>query len=532
MEYGMSVSRKSLISTLLAGGLLVSLIGATPANAAPTITLSINGVVITTAAVSTTPASVTVPSDNLVDGSDAVRFSLTGVDAGTNIIVSATNSFIISSLSTTLNPVRSTAGETSANFSVTTGSTSEFFAFTKSNQLGTITITNGGVTSTYYLRGTSGPGYTLTYTPNPKPFTSMLSKQTVKIVDIFGNPVVGLAPTVTPINVVSSTPTSTNAEGVSEFTLTYPSTPGRGALAVSIPAVDVFGFPAAVGSISTFIDVLDPNSEIAAVSAALEAEKAARAADKIAVDEAVAAEKAGVTTVAAALEAEKAARAADKSAADAALAAEKAALTAAKDALDAEKAARASEKTARDAEKAAADVVKAADMATAGAALATADAALATEKAARATDKANADSTLAIEKAARATEKAASDAALAAEKAAHATEKAASDAALTAEKAARATDKANADSTLAIEKAARASEKAASDAALAAEKAARTTADAALTAEKASRTAEKAASDKSVESLTARVATLTKQIADLKALYNKLAVKYKQPKIN
>jgi len=485
MEYGMSVSRKSLISTLLAGGLLVSLIGATPANAAPTITLSINGVVITTAAVSTTPASVTVPSDNLVDGSDAVRFSLTGVDAGTNIIVSATNSFIISSLSTTLNPVRSTAGETSANFSVTTGSTSEFFAFTKSNQLGTITITNGGVTSTYYLRGTSGPGYTLTYTPNPKPFTSMLSKQTVKIVDIFGNPVVGLAPTVTPINVVSSTPTSTNAEGVSEFTLTYPSTPGRSALAVSIPAVDVSGFPAAVGSISTFIDVLDPNSEIAAVSAALEAEKAARAADKIAVDEAVAAEKAGVTTVAAALEAEKAARAADKSAADAALAAEKAALTAekaaltaAKDALDAEKAARASEKTARDAEKAAADVVKAADKATAGAALATADAALATEKAARATDKANADSTLAIEKAARA------------------------------------------------------SEKAASDAALAAEKAARTTADAALTAEKASRTAEKAASDKSVESLTARVATLTKQIADLKALYNKLAVKYKQPKIN
>ena len=514
MEYGMSVSRKSLISTLLAGGLLVSLIGASPANAAPAITLSINGVAITTAESASTPASVTVPSDNSVDAADAVRFSLTGVDAGTTVIVSATNSLILSALSTTLNPVRSTAGETSANFSVTTGSTSEFYAFTKSSQLGTITITNGGVTSTYYLRGTAGPGYTLTYTPNPKPFTSMLSKQSVKIVDVFGNPVVGLAPTVTPINIISSTPTSTNADGVSEFTLTYPATPGKSALAVSIPAVDVSGFPAAVGSISTFIDVIDANSEIAAVTAALEAEKAARAADKTAADAALAAEKAGVTTAAAALEAEKAARAADKTAADAALATEKAALTVAKDALDAEKAARASEKTARDAEKAAADVVKAADKATAGAALATADAALATEKAARATEKASADSTLAIERAARATEKAASDAALAAEKAARATEKAASDAALAAEKAARAT------------------EKAASDAALAAEKAARTTADAALTAEKAARTAEKAASDKSVESLTNRVATLTKQVADLKALYNKLAVKYKQPKIN
>ena len=70
----MSVSRKSLISSLLAGGLLLSLIGASPANAAPTIALSINGVVISTAAVSTTPASVTVPSDNSIDAVDAVRF--------------------------------------------------------------------------------------------------------------------------------------------------------------------------------------------------------------------------------------------------------------------------------------------------------------------------------------------------------------------------------------------------------------------------------------------------------------------------
>jgi hypothetical protein len=188
------------------------------------------------------------------------------------------------------------------------------------------------------------------------------------------------------INLTSTTPTSSNADGVSEFTLTYPSAAGKSALSVSIPAVDVLGFDPAVKSISTFIDVTDANGEIAAATAALAAEKAAAAA------------------------------------------------------------------------------------------------------------------------------------ALAAEKAARTAEKAASDAALAAEKTARAADKTTADALLASEKASRAAEKAVTDAALAAEKAARAT--------------DKAANDKALATLNTRVAALTKQVTDLKALYNKLAVRFKQPKIN
>jgi hypothetical protein len=421
----MSVSRKSLISSLLAGGLLLSLIGASPANANPVIALSINGVAITTASVSTTPASVTVPSDNSVDAIDAVRFSLSNVGTGTTVTVAATNSFIVSSLSTTLNPVRSNSGVTSANYNVGTGTTSEFFAYTRSTGLGTITITNGGSTFTFYIRGTAGPAYTIAYTPNAKPFTSTLVKQSVKITDVFGNAVAGVSPTVTPINLTSTAATSSNADGISEFTLTYPSTAGQAALSVSIPAVDVLGFDPAVKTISTFIDVTDANGEIAKATAAVAAEKAA-------------------------LVAEKAARAADKVAADAAVAAEKAAL--------------------------------------------------ATATAARATDKIAADSALAAAATARTAEKAASDAALAAEKGARATEKIAADKALADEKAARAADKAAADKALADEKAARA--------------------------------ADKAAHDKALATLTARVTALTKQVADLKALYNKLAVRFKQKTIN
>jgi hypothetical protein len=378
----MSVSRKSLISSLLAGGLLLSLIGATPANANPIVALSINGVVISTASVSSTPASVTVPSDNSVDAVDAVRFSLSNVGTGTTVTVAATNSFIVPALSTTLNPVRSNSGVTSANYNVGTGTTSEFFAYTRSTGLGTITITNGGSTFTFYIRGTAGPAYTIAYTPNAKPFTSTLVKQSVKVSDVFNNAVTGVTPALSLINLTSTTPTSSNADGVSEFTLTYPSAAGKSALSVSIPAVDVLGFDPAVKSISTFIDVTDASGEIAAAIAAVATEKAA----------------------------------------------------------------------------------------------------------------------------------------LAAEKAARTAEKAASDAALAAEKTARTADKTTADALLASEKASRAAEKAVTDAALAAEKAARAT--------------DKAANDKALATLNTRVAALTKQVTDLKALYNKLAVRFKQPKIN
>jgi hypothetical protein len=400
----------------------LSLIGASPANANPVIALSINGVAITTASVSTTPASVTVPSDNSVDAVDAVRFSLSNVGTGTTVTVAATNSFIVSSLSTTLNPVRSNSGVISANYNVGTGTTSEFFAYTRSTGLGTITITNGGSTFTFYIRGTAGPAYTIAYTPNAKPFTSTLVKQSVKITDVFGNAVVGVSPTVTPINLTSTAATSSNADGVSEFTVTYPTTAGQAALSVSIPAVDVLGFDPAVKAISTFIDVTDANGEIAKATAAVAAEKAARAADKVAADAAVAAEKAALATATAARTAEKAAS-----------------------------------------DKALADAVAAAAVA-------------------------------------RTAEKAASDAALAAEKGARATEKIAADKALADEKAARAADKAAADKALADEKAARA--------------------------------ADKAANDKALATLTARVTALTKQVTDLKALYNKLAVRFKQKTIN
>ena len=338
MEIHMQVRRKSVASTAVVAGLLLSFLSAIPAQAAATVALSVNGVAITTATSSSTPASVSVPSDNSVDAADAVRFSLTGVDTGSTVTVAATNAFVVSTLSTTLNPVRSTSGVTSASYNVGTGTTSEFYAYTKSNALGTIVITNAGSTFTYYLKGTAGPAYTLAYTAPTTPYTSTISKQSATVTDVFGNLVVGVTPTLALINLTSTTPTATNTDGVSDFTITYPATPGQSALSITIAATDVVGLQPAVKSITAFITVAD-------AAGALAAEKAARASEKVIADAALAAEKAG--------------RASDKATADAALAAEKAnaatALAAEKTARASADAALAAEKAARTADKAATD---------------------------------------------------------------------------------------------------------------------------------------------------------------------------------
>jgi hypothetical protein len=312
--------KKKITAIVLSLGIGTTFLVSPSAFANPVIALTVNGVSITTANVASTPATVSVPSDNQVDAPDALKFSMSGIVPGTSVSVTSQNAFIISSLSTTLSPVTSAAGATSSTFNVGTGTTADFFAFTKSSGLGTITVSNSGSTFTYYIRGTAGPAYNLTFAPFTTASTSTIVKYSAKVTDVFGNVVVGVTPSLSQINLSATNPTSSNLEGVSEFTVTYPSTPGKSALSISISAINVVGLPAAVNQSSSFIDVVDANAALAAERAALAAEKAARAADKTAAD--------------AALAAEKAARAADKTAADAALAAEKAARAADKAASD------------------------------------------------------------------------------------------------------------------------------------------------------------------------------------------------------
>lgn len=315
------------LAVVLAAALTGSFLSVMPANATvPTIAVSVNGTPVTTAASSVTPASVTVPSDNSVDAADAVRFELTGVLAGTTVSVNAINALVVPTLATVAIPVSASAGAAAWSVNVGTGTTATFFAYTKSVSTGSVSISVGGNTFTYYLKGTASAAYNLAFAPATTVSTASSAKVIARVTDVFGNPVAGVVPTASAVNLTVGSIVATNALGETEILLTYPALPGKSAVSLAITATDVVGLPAASKNVTQFIEVVD-------LAALLAAEKAGRAADKELADKALALAKA---EAAAAVAEEKA-----KAAEAARVAAEKAAaaLKAATDKAAADKAA-------------------------------------------------------------------------------------------------------------------------------------------------------------------------------------------------
>lgn len=322
------------LSLLVAAALAGSFLSVAPASAAvPTIAVSINGVAVTTAAVAATPATVTVPSDNSVDAADAVKFSLTGVDTGTVVVAVATNAFIIPALATVAAPVTASAGSATYSVSTGTGTTAEFFVFTKTNALGSVTITNGGNSFTYYVKGTAGPAYNLTVPTISTANTSSTVKTVVKVTDVFGNAVSGVSVAAAVVNLTAGTESTTTADGTANANYIFPATAGKAAVSWSITATDVVGLPAAVKSVTYFIEIADLATVNAGLAADLAKAKADLAAEKLAreADKAAAKAAADAAALAAATELAKAKAdalaakaAADKAVADIKAAADKA----------------------------------------------------------------------------------------------------------------------------------------------------------------------------------------------------------------
>ena len=276
------------LSLLVAAALAGSFLSVAPASAAvPTIAVSINGTAVTTAVAAATPATVTVPADNSVDAADAVKFALTGVDTGTVVSAVATNAFIVPALATVAAPVTAAAGSATFSVSTGTGTTAEFYVFTKTTALGSVTITNGGNSFTYYVKGTAGAAYNLDFAPATTANTSSSAKVVAKVTDAFGNVVSGVTPVASAVGLTVGAISATAADGTTEVSLTFPALAGRAAVSLGITATDVTGFAPAAKTKTAFIDIADLatiNASLAAdlakAKADLEAEKAARAADK------------------------------------------------------------------------------------------------------------------------------------------------------------------------------------------------------------------------------------------------------------
>lgn len=287
----------ALSSVLIA--LFGTVLAATPASAnVPTIAVSVGSTSITNATASATPATVTVPSDNLVDAADAVRFALSNVETGTTISVVATNAFIVPALNSSATSVTSASGVTTWSASVGTGTTAEFFVYTKSTATGSVAISNKGNTYVYYVKGTAGPAYNIDVTAESAVNVGATSETQIKVTDVFGNVVGGTTPVVTAINATAGTVSASDTTtGVSKVTLTFPKTVGKSAVQYAITATDVTGLPAAKKTVITQVDITD-------LASLLAAEKAARAADAAAAAKAIADAKAASDAALAAANAE------------------------------------------------------------------------------------------------------------------------------------------------------------------------------------------------------------------------------------
>jgi hypothetical protein len=294
--------KKIALGTVAA--LSIAALSATPASAATT-TLTVGGSSVSTGTTAANPVVLPVPADNKVDSSDALKIAVTGLDTGTVVSAVASNASIVPALHTDATPVTASAGTSSLSINTGTGTTADFYVFTKTVNAGTVIVTIGGSVTTYYLKGSAGAAYNLSVVASDTANISSVNKVYVKTTDAFGNPVVTSTPAVTVIGATAGSVTvSDTLTGTFAFDLTAPAAVGNAAFTVAITATDVTGLAAAAKSATKFIAITSvadalslANAQIASLTAQLAAEKAARAAEAAA---AKAAAEAAVTSKAAA----------------------------------------------------------------------------------------------------------------------------------------------------------------------------------------------------------------------------------------
>jgi hypothetical protein len=240
-----------------------------------------------------------VPADNAIDNTDVVQIVAT-VTAGTNVTASATNATIVSALHSSAAPVGASSGSSSLTVATGTGTTATFYVYTKTTAIGTVVITNGPVTLTYYVQGTAGLINNMAVSAPVSGTAGTKQDITVTATDVFGNKISGKSITATvfaasaTLDTVTATTGATLSDfGVATFKATLPAT-GTRSLITFAPTTAGDAVAGAVTGLT--VPTLAPFAEIAVrdLVSELAAEKAAKdaaLAAKAVADAALAAEK-------------------------------------------------------------------------------------------------------------------------------------------------------------------------------------------------------------------------------------------------
>jgi hypothetical protein len=292
------------VSLIIAAALTSTMLVSPAANAnAGTVTLTVAGSAATGGTVVTTPVSLPVPADNSIDAADALKIAVTSVDTGTVVTAVATNATIVPALATPTAPVTASNGSSTLSVATGTGTAADFYVYTKSTAVGTVSITRAGTTTVYYVQGSNSAATANSITLSAPTSGAAGTSQVLKVsaFDVFGNPKSGVTVnTLVSSNGVATataltTDTATATIGTKEQTITLPASGSVTVTAYATVAAAVTGLSAPVGSVVAVVAVRDLAGELAArtaelavANAALAAEKAGRAADKVASDKAIA----------------------------------------------------------------------------------------------------------------------------------------------------------------------------------------------------------------------------------------------------
>ena len=284
------------VTLIIAAALTSTMLVSPAANAnAGTVTLTVAGTAATGGTVVTTPVSLPVPADNSVDAADALKIAVTAVDTGTVVTAVAVNATLVPALSATGAAVTASSGSSTLSIATGTGTSADFYVYTKSTAVGSVSITRAGTTTVYYVQGTAGAlnSITLTAPASAAAGTSQVLK--VSGFDVFGNAKGGatintlVSSSGAALATALTTDTAVATLGTKEQTVTIPASGSVTVVAYATVATAITGLAVPVGSVSATIGVRDIAGELAVKNA----EVASLTAQLAAANQALATEKAG-----------------------------------------------------------------------------------------------------------------------------------------------------------------------------------------------------------------------------------------------
>ena len=287
---------KKLIAVASAAALALTALVAAPSMAADgdfsvTVTTSVSG---TGADATTNAMLINVPTSNVIrttggtTGTSAITFTVAATTS-TGAVTATSTGGVKLMTPTTLALATTTSATGSQSLSVAAvGYAAVIHATNTSTTAGTVTISNGGNTVTYYVAGKTTKGYTITATGGSNASTGVDYVVSINVKDMFGNPVKGLADTAftaAGIGAFAASPTVNSTQLVESATVaglyTYTvlgaevTTSGSGIVAITLAGTSADTQVTAFGTRSLTANVLVNASSPATTIAALQAQVAA-----------------------------------------------------------------------------------------------------------------------------------------------------------------------------------------------------------------------------------------------------------------